>query len=81
MGVAGQVMVEQAVPGRGRAVAAVSNANPFAVTVEVPIGWADGRRIEAPTMRVERMDGVETWIARVPARGRVELAYRVPDER
>ena len=73
-GLSRQVQVDQRV-GRNEATIAAANANPFAVTVEIPIGAA-GQKIETTGDPLPRIDGVPTWTATLPPNGRAELAYR-----
>jgi hypothetical protein len=57
------------------AVLTASNANPFAVTLDVPIGAA-GQKIDAESQEVGRTDGIVTWSPLLPPGGRAELRYR-----
>jgi hypothetical protein len=61
--------------GSREAVIAATNANPFAVTLDVPIGTA-GQTIDVEGQQVGRIDGIVTWSPRLPPRGRAELRYR-----
>ena len=87
-GVSSQVTVTQAIAApRGtvpatpttaashEAVLTASNANPFAVTLDVPIGAA-GQKIDAEGQEVGRLDGIATWSPVLPPGGRAELRYR-----
>jgi hypothetical protein len=69
-----QVLIDQRVAPNEATITA-TNANPFAVTVELPIGAA-GQKIEAAGPALPRMDGVATWTVTLPPNGRAELAYR-----
>jgi hypothetical protein len=60
--------------GSHEAMLTVSNANPFAVTLDVPIGTA-GQKIEAEGQEIDRMDGIVTWSPALPPGGRAELRY------
>lgn len=52
-----------------------SNANPFAVTLDVPFGAA-GQTIKAQGQDVADVDGIITWSPALPPGGRAELRYR-----
>lgn len=73
-GTSAQVLVEQRATAPKEAVVVVSNANPFEVTLEVPIGMP-GHKIEAGGDSLNQIDGIATWSAIVPARGTAELRY------
>ena len=64
-----------AAAGSHEAVLTASNANPFAVTLVVPIGAA-GQKIDAQNQEVGRTDGIVTWSPLLPPGGRAELRYR-----
>jgi hypothetical protein len=74
-GTSSQVLVAQADGADGAATLVVSNANGVPATVEVTIGGAGDAPLRAPSMGVERIDGMWTWIVAVPANGRAELHY------
>ena len=69
------MLVTRTAVGSREAMLTVSNANPFAVTLDVPIGAA-GQKIEAKGQDVDRMDGIVTWSPALPPGGRAELRYR-----
>lgn len=69
-----QVLVEQSAQAKGASLR-VSNANPFPVTIDVPIG-RPGQKIEAQGDALKAVDGIATWTVTVPAGDRAELAYR-----
>ncbi|WP_375428534.1 DUF4139 domain-containing protein [uncultured Sphingomonas sp.] len=73
-GVSRQVLIDQRV-GRNEATITATNANPFAITLELPIGAA-GQKIEGAGDPLPRIDGIATWTATLPPNGRAELAYR-----
>jgi hypothetical protein len=73
-GVSEQVRVVQTVPVRGQPQVEVTNANPFAVTVEIAVAAPAGNLSGAPLPLV---DGVPTWTATVPANGRSGFTYAV----
>jgi hypothetical protein len=73
-GTSRQVLIDQRV-GRNEATITATNANPFPVTVELPIGSA-GQKIEGVGDALPRIDGVATWTVTLPPNGRAELAYR-----
>ena len=81
-GTSRQVMVEQTLgvntPTETKANEArltVTNANPFPVAVELPIG-APGQKIEAIEEALPRVDGIATWSPTIAPGGRTELRYR-----
>ena len=53
----------------------VTNANLFAVEVEVPIGWAGDPDLRDPSAPLERDMGVQTWFVTVPANDQAVLSY------
>ena len=67
--------VTRAALGSREAMLTVNNANPFAVTLDVPIGVA-GQQIEAEAQDVDRIEGVVTWSPTLPPGGQAELRYR-----
>lgn len=69
------VLVTRTALGSREAMLTVSNANPFAVRLDVPIGAA-GQKIEAEGQDVDRMDGIVTWSPALQPGGRAELRYR-----
>ncbi|WP_267381380.1 hypothetical protein [Sphingomonas sp. GC_Shp_6] len=69
------VLVTRTAAGSHEAMLTASNANPFAVTLDVPIGTA-GQKIEAEGQEVAHMDGIATWSPTLPPGGRAELRYR-----
>lgn len=76
-GVSRQVLVERRASIEGGPVAVtITNANPFAVTVEVPIGAAGDKRPAGASAGLRQVDGVWTWVTDVAANGRSELTYR-----
>lgn len=75
-GVSRQVLVEQTTDAPAKqSTIAVSNANNFPVTVEVPIGAA-GYKVEAYEGALRQVDGISTWTVTVPPHGRETLLYR-----
>lgn len=74
-GVSRQVLVSQKRIGPNGAVLTVANANPFAVTLDVPIGAA-GQKVEPQAENVNRTDGIVTWTPILPPGGSAELRYR-----
>ncbi|WP_420137668.1 DUF4139 domain-containing protein [Sphingomonas sp.] len=77
-GVSEQILARQTIQGKQRQIT-VTNANSFAAPLEVAIGNAgepDYRDTSAP---LERIDGVQTWRATLPANGSAALTYTVPD--
>lgn len=74
-GVSHQVLVTQKTLAPREAVLTVSNANPFAVTLDLPIGSA-GQKVEPQGERVARIDGIVTWSPLLPPGGQAELRYR-----
>ncbi|GGB22830.1 hypothetical protein GCM10011380_10620 [Sphingomonas metalli] len=61
--------------GSREAMLTVSNATPFAVRLDVPIGAA-GQQIEAEAQDVGRIEGVVTWSPTLAPGGQAELRYR-----
>jgi hypothetical protein len=74
-GTSTQVLIEQRIDTATHAVVTVTNAAPFAVGIEVPIGAA-GQAVTWDDAAMARVDGVATWSTMVPAGGRAELRYR-----
>jgi hypothetical protein len=74
-----QVLVTQTTFAVREDVLRVTNANRFAVTLEVPIGtagqsiWAEGGAEEGALAQV---DGIQTWSPTLPPGGSAELRYR-----
>ncbi len=73
-GISRQVLLDQRV-ARNEATLTATNANPFPVTVELPIGAA-GQKIDGAGDPLPRIDGVATWTVTLPPNGRAELGYR-----
>ena len=74
-GISRQVLVAQRTTGDKRAEVTVTNANPFAVAVELPIGRA-GQAITADGDALTEVDGVRTWQVQVAPGDSATLAYR-----
>lgn len=74
-GTSRQVLVAQAILPGNEAAVTVSNANPFAVTFDLPIGAA-GQAITPEGRALDRVDGIATWSLVLPPGGRAELRYR-----
>jgi hypothetical protein len=74
-GTSRQVLVAQKLVSRNEAALTASNANPFPVTLDLPIGNA-GQKIEPQGTTVDRVDGIVTWSPVLPPGGRAELRYR-----
>lgn len=74
-GTSSQVLVDQRSEGAKGMVLTVSNANPFAVAVELPIGRA-GQKVTAPGDALTEVDGVQTWQVRVAPGDTASLTYR-----
>ena len=72
-GTSEQVRVTQTVLADRQTRVDVSNANAFAVTVEIAIAAPAGNVRGTPALVVQ--DGQPTWIAKVPANGRAGLSY------
>jgi hypothetical protein len=75
-GVSDQVLTAQSMDGPVRHVT-VTNANPFAVPVEVALALPGTPMQAAPSAPLSRIDGVETWRVTVPPNGTVTLDYSV----
>ena len=71
-GVSEQVRVVQTMPASGGARVEVTNANPFAVAVEIAVAAPAGNLSGGPLALV---DGLPTWTATVPANGRAGFTY------
>jgi hypothetical protein len=56
--------------------AVLTNANPFAVTVEVRFDLGDGANRATTLSRLPRKDGFALWAVSVPANGTRTLPYR-----
>ncbi|KQU56105.1 hypothetical protein ASG67_07000 [Sphingomonas sp. Leaf339] len=74
-GTSHQVLVEQRSIIRGEDRATITNANPFAVVAELPIGSA-GQKIEADGNALTPVGGIATWVVPLPAGATAELSYR-----
>lgn len=74
-GTSGQVRLTQKITGPREATVTASNANPFAVTLEVPIGAA-GQKIDADVDALTPVNGIATWSPVLLPRGTAELRYR-----
>lgn len=74
-GNSGQVLVTQAFYAGHEELLRVTNANRFAVTIEVPIG-APGQTIGAEGGALAQVDGIQTWSPTLPPGGSAELRYR-----
>lgn len=74
-GESAQVLVAQQRNTPKEAVLTVSNANPFAVVVELPIG-ASGQAIEAAKGALVEVDGIRTWQVTLAAHGTASMTYR-----
>ena len=61
--------------GSREVVLTASNANAFAVALDIPIGMA-AQAIDAEGEDIGRTDGILTWSPHLPAGGRAELRYR-----
>ena len=70
-----QVLVTQTAAAPDSATLLVSNANPFPVTIDIPIG-APGQKITADGDALKAVDGIATWTVTLPPGDRAELAYR-----
>lgn len=74
-GISRQVLLEQHADHEHHATAALTNANPFPVTVEARIGQAGAKPLSDPSAPLLRIDGIQTWMTTIPANGRAVLAY------
>ena len=74
-GTSHQVTASQVAAGNKRMQVTLANASPFAVTVEVPIGWAGEATLDAPTEPLPRIDGVQTWRTTLPANATRQISY------
>jgi hypothetical protein len=69
-----QVLVSQASTGSREATLRLTNANPFAVAVDVPIGSA-GQAIHAQGGDLPLVDGIPTWSRTLAPGEDAELRY------
>ncbi|WP_404710946.1 DUF4139 domain-containing protein [Sphingomonas sp. MMS24-J13] len=76
-GVSHQILATQSAQDRVRTVT-LSNANPYPVPAEVAIGGTGDRLYVDTSAPLERIDGIQTWRATVPANGTAVLSYAVP---
>ncbi|AXB79774.1 hypothetical protein TQ38_025475 [Novosphingobium sp. P6W] len=74
-GISTLVLVTQESGGSRQSVVTASNANPFSVLLEVPIGSA-GQKIEVDGAALGTIDGIATWSLTLPPRGTAQLRYR-----
>jgi hypothetical protein len=77
-GLSPQIAAEQSEHGQHRHIT-VTNANPFPVPVEVAIGNAFDANYKDASAPLEKIDGLQTWRATVPANGKADLDYRIAD--
>jgi hypothetical protein len=75
-GVSRQVIATQSIESERRRIA-LSNANPFSVSVEVAIGPTGAPEYQKTSSRLERIDGVQTWRTTLAAGATAELAYSI----
>ena len=66
---------------RSTATIEISNANPFAVTIEVTLTRDDGVSIVKPSGKLRMKDGRQIWSSDVPANQRATLSYSVQRKR
>lgn len=71
------VRMEQVIDEKGKVTLTATNANPFAVPVEIKMGTNVDRDIRSPSSRLKRKDGQQTWFVTVPANGKSVLTYKV----
>ncbi len=74
-GASPQVSLAQVVDRPHHAVLTLTNANPFAVTVEVRIGSAGQKAFASTSAPVSRIDGVQSWTPRLAANASATLEY------
>ncbi|WP_404477248.1 DUF4139 domain-containing protein [Novosphingobium sp. BL-52-GroH] len=74
-GTSTQVLVAQETIAAHEAVVRVTNANPFTVALDVPIGAA-GQKIAAAGNTLISVDGIATWSPTLEPGGTAELNYR-----
>ena len=75
-GISRQVRIDQQREADDRHRLTATNANPFPVAIDVPIGGA-GARIDGEGVDLPVIDGVRTWSTVLPPNGTAELRYRV----
>jgi hypothetical protein len=76
-GISRQVVVSQRLIDSGNRQISLSNANPFPVRVEIPIGQPGEPDFWQPSLPLERIEGVQTWRVTLPANGAADLRYTV----
>lgn len=76
-GVSHQILAGQSAQGRVRTVT-LSNANPYPVPAEVAIGGSGDLLYVDTSAPLERIDGIQTWRATIPANGTAVLSYSLP---
>ncbi len=74
-GISTNVTISQSIIGPGEALLSAINANPFAVSVDIPIG-ASGQKVEADAEQVKVVNGKPTWSVNLPPRQAADLRYR-----
>ncbi len=74
-GTSPQVSIGQVADRPHRAIVTVTNANPFAVTMEVQVGGAGQEAFASASSPLPRIDGVQTWTPVLPPNGTATLAY------
>ncbi len=74
-GMSSQVQLEQRVEAGGDSVLRVTNANPWPVTIDVPVGQP-GSAIKGDRDALVQVDGVMTWSPTIPPHAEAELRYR-----
>lgn len=73
-GTSRQVLAEQVIDAPATARVTLTNANPFPVTVEVPIGYAGSPTFKSATP-LPRIDGLQTWRVTLPPNDTASLTY------
>ena len=74
-GTSTNVTISQKAIGPGEAVLSATNANSFAVSIEIPIGAA-GQKVEADAGATRVVDGKRTWLVNLLPLQSAELRYR-----
>ncbi len=62
---------------RQRLVREITNANPFAIRVEVHLSPVGEERLSSPSARIRQQRGWQMWVVEVPANARRTLTYQL----
>lgn len=73
-GFSSQVTVDQKKNGQSEALLTVSNNNPVAVVIDIPIG-SPGNQIKSDSGNLRQVDGIMTWSTTIAPHENAELRY------